>query len=143
MQLPKALKDRLAREFRFAATKMAETPNVQRKLYFYSAFFGEATRVLNQSWDSELSLLHLVVQSSHRLINSRVMAYATGADRVIDIPEGLPQALDEVADRLAGVFEQPEVDSNQLTNVMKRIAELAYVTTGNGYYLYERGTLKI
>ena len=122
---------------------MAETPNVQRKLYFYSAFFGEASRVLNQFWDPELSLLHLVVQSSHRLINSRVSAFASGADRVIDLPDNLPQVLDEIAGALADVFAESQVDSEEIYRIMQRIADLSYVTTGNGYYLYTRGMLKI
>jgi len=143
MPLPKALKDRLANEFRFAATKMAETPSVQRKLYFYSAFFGEASRALNQVWDSELSLLHLVIQSSHRQINSRVMAFASGADRTIDLPETLPEVLDEIADGLASVFEAQAIDPDNLSSIMERIADLAYASTGNGYYLYVKGTLKI
>ena len=142
MQLPKILKDRLAREFSFAAKQMAETPNIQRKLYFYSAFFGEITRVLNQAWDSDLSLLHLVTQQSHRLINSRVMAYASG-DRVIDLPDNLPEMLDEIANQLAEAFESSEIDSVKLDIAMKRVADLAYATTGNGYYLYIRGMLKL
>jgi hypothetical protein len=143
MQLPKGLKDRLAKEFRFAATKMAETQNFQRKLYYYSAFFGEASRVLNQSWDSELALLHLVIQSSHRLINARVSAFASGADRIIDLPDNLPEVLDEIAGALADAFAGPQVSSEEIYKIMQRIADLAYVTTGNGYYLYARGTLKI
>lgn len=143
MQLPEALKDRLAHEFRFAATKMAETPNVQRKLYFYSAFFGEASRVLNQVWDSELSLLHLVIQSSHRQINGRVVAFVSGADRITELPETLAEALDEVADDLAGVFEANVIDSDKLNSTMQKIAALSYASTGNGYYLFVRGTLKI
>jgi len=143
MQLPKALQDRLAHEFRFAATKMAETPSLQRKLYFYSALFGEASRTLNQVWDSELSLLHLVIQSSHRLINSRVMTIASGADRTIDLPETLAEVLDEVADGLASVFEAQTVDSGKLSSIMAKIADLSYASTGNGYYLYVKGTLKI
>lgn len=143
MQLPKALKDRLAHEFRFAATKMAETPNVQAKLYFYSAFFGEASRILNQVWDSELSLLHLVIQSSHRLINGRVVAFASGADRIVDLPDNLPRVLDEIADSLASVFEARSIDSDKLKSIMEKIADLSYASTGNGYYLCMRGTLKI
>lgn len=143
MQLPKGLKDRLAEEFRFAATKMAETPDVQRKLYYYSAFYGEVSRILNQSWDSELSLLHLVIQSSHNLINSRVSAFASGADRIIDLPENLPAILDEIAGSLADALAGPQVHSEEIYKIMQRISDLSYVTTGNGYYLYKRGTLKI
>ena len=143
MQLPKASKDRLAKEFRFAADKMAETASIQRKLYFYSAFFGEASRVLNQVWDSELSLLHLVVQSSHRQINGRAVAFASGADRITELPETLPETLDKVADDLASVFEANVIDSDKLNRTMQKIADLSYASTGNGYYLYVRGTLKI
>jgi hypothetical protein len=142
MQLPKALQDRLNREFRFAATKMRETPVIQRKLYYFSAFYGEISRVLNQSWDSELALLHQVVQSAHRTINGRVTAFV-GGDRVIDLPDNLPEILDEIAGALADAFSGSHVSSEELYRIMQRIADLTYVTTGNGFYLYERGVLKL
>ena len=143
MQLPKALHDRLNREFRFAATKMRETPSVQRKLYYLSAFYGEISRILNQSWDSELALLHQVIQSSHRLINGRVTTFASGADRIIDLPDNLPEILDEIGGALADAFAESQVRSEELYRIMQRIADLSYATTGNGYYLYERGILKL
>ena len=143
MQLPKATQTRLAQEFRFSAQKMAETPNLQTKLYFFSALYGEVSRVLNQVWDSELSLLHLVLQSSHRMISSRVAAYVSGAERTIPIPEDFPEALDATANALAEVFEEPEIDPTRLGRVLAKIAALAYVTTGNGYYLHVKGALKV
>ena len=70
-------------------------------------------------------------------------AIASGADRTVDLPETLSEVLDEVADSLASVFEAQAIDSDKLSSIMAKIADLSYASTGNGYYLYVKGTLKI
>jgi len=130
---------RLANEFRFAADKMAESPDLVTKLYFFSAFFGELNRAFNQLWGPELGLTHLVLQDVHEKINRRVNVPAVGTK----IPNELPGALDQLANDLAALFESKQIDDARLHQVLARAAELSYVVTGNGYYLYLKGQIKI
>ncbi len=137
--LPKPLQKRLANEFRFAAVNMAATPDLATKLYFFSAFYGELHRILNQSWSPELALAHLVLKEVHQQINGRLTMPAPGGG----IPDGFSDALDQVANELAELFAGKQVDGAKLHKVLARASELGYVVTGNGYYLYLKGDINI
>lgn len=139
LKLPRPLQTRLATEFRFAADNMANSPDMATKLYFLSAFFGELNRALNQWWASELALSHLVLKEVHQQVNARISVPAAGTG----IPNGLPEALDQVANELAALFAARQIDDSQLQRVLARAAELGYAVTGNGYYLYLKGQIKI
>jgi hypothetical protein len=138
-QLPETLRTRLANEFRFAANRMADTPDLAAKLYFFSAFFGELNRAFNQSWSPELGLAYSVLKDVHQQISGRVGMPTPGTG----IPAGLPGALDRVANELAELFESERIDDAQLYQALARAAELGYVATGNGYYLYLKGQITI
>lgn len=139
MQLPESLRKRLAKEFRFAANQMAGSPDLATSLYFFSVFFGELQRLLNLSWNPELALTHLVLKEVHQQINGRLNIPTAGAD----IPGELPDALDQLANELAELFNSKRIDEDVLMNLLARAAELGYSVTGNGYYLYLKGQIKI
>jgi hypothetical protein len=139
IQLPEPLRKRLASEFRFAADGMAANPDLVSKLYFFSVFFGETNRALNQSWSPELALMHLVLQKVHGQLNERANIPIT----VPEIPSELPGALDKLANELAELFGRKQVDEGALTHILAKAAELGYVVSGNGFYLYIKGDIKI
>lgn len=139
MQLPEPLRKRLASEFRIAASGMAQSPDLPSKLYFFSVFFGETNRVLNQSWSPELALMHLVLQKVHGQLNERANIPIVGPQ----IPSELPGALDKLANELAELFRGKQIDEGALTHILAKAAELGYVVSGNGYYLYLKGDIKI
>jgi hypothetical protein len=137
--LPEVVRGRIASEFRFAAETMAATPDLGEKLYIFSAFFGELNRALNQFWTPELGLAHLVLREVHQLINGRLSMPTPGTR----IPPELPEALDRVAAGLATIFESERIDEVKLYQLLARAAELGYVATGNGYYLYLKGQIRL
>ena len=140
MQLPEPIRERLQAEFRFAAERMAAVPDLVGKLYFFSALFGEVNRSMNQHWDAELALLHLVLVSAHREVFGRISQASPVSG---DVPPELPDALTQGAADLARLFESPKQDIAQLHEVLARVAEVAYTATGNGYYLYVKGAVKL
>ena len=141
--LPESIRQRLASEYRFVANNMAEEPDPAKKMYWFSGFFGEATRMLNQSWDAELALIHQVTQDAYRQINGRVSESVSGQDTVIGLNEEIPPELTKVSDQLASLFESQTADGTRLLSILARIAELAFLSTGNGYYLYRKGHLRL
>ena len=138
--LPKPLQARLANELRFAADRMVDSPDLATKLYFFSVFYGELNRILNQSWSRDLSLAHVVLNAVHDSINGRIHAPTPDGVRV---PAELPNALDQLANEIAELFAGKQIDDVQLYRVLARAAELGYVVTGNGYYLYLKGQIRI
>lgn len=140
--LPEPIRQRLAAEFRFAASRIAETSDIDTKLYYFSVFFGETSRQLNMHWDADVALLWSVSQSACNAIAAR-NAQATGAFPLGHFPHGFFQAIDEVSVELAGAFEGKELDLPRLYAALARTAELTFITTGNGAYLFQKGMVKL
>lgn len=139
--LPKQVRKRLASEFRFAASKIAEADNIGEKMYYFSVFYGEAGRQLNVHWDTDLSLLHVVVQTACNQIGAR--AQINKPMPAGGFPDGFLKAIDEVSEELAAIFEPAETDIARLYAAVSRIAELTYLIVGNGIYLHERGMIRL
>jgi hypothetical protein len=138
----KEYRQRLAKEYRYAVTKMQEAQPA-RKLFYFSVFFGEAQRVLNLEWNRDLVLIYTVTQHAYTQINTTIQAPGLGQVLPIDwimVYEKLTQA----ADGLATYYEMAENDASKegMYKTLGRLAEIAYMVSGNGSYLYEKGLIK-
>jgi hypothetical protein len=122
---------------------MAAAPDLANKLYFFSALFGEANRAMNQHWDAELALIHFVLSKAHAEIMLRITQPLPGGADLSGVPQELPEALTKAAAELTELFQGPEQDTAKIHEVLARVAEVAYTTTGNGYYLYLKGAIKL
>ena len=137
-KLPKRIKDSLAKEFRFAAERMADAPALALRLYFFSAFYGELRRVVNYHWDADLALAHAVLSDTYQ----QMFSASNSSDRIIQVAE-IMEHLIPVAIELAEHFEADEVDRNKVRDSLARIAEIGFASTGNGFYLYLKGDIKL
>ena len=141
--LPKELQTRLATEFRFAVDRMKEVSDFESKIYFFSVFYGEPQRLFNLYWDASLALLADVIQSAATQMAQKPRLPAETTPLLQGVPVGWIEALEQVSDELASVFEADEVDEQRLYQAVARVAELGYVLTGNGFYLFMKGQIKI
>lgn len=141
--LPKQIHERLASEFRLAASKVAEADELEPKLYYFSVFYGETGRMLNVHWDADLALLFEVVQTACQQIGNRARVPTGGGIPPGGIPDGFLTALDKVSEELAESLQGAEIDLARFYAALARTAELTYVTTGNGLYLYLKGMIKL
>ena len=141
--LREELRQRLAAEFRYAATKMQEAkPN--RKLFYFSVLFGETQRILNLEWDPDVALIYAVSFHTHSQITTLIAAVTQNPIVQLDW-ELLFNKLTEATSDLAAYFESGQTDAErqQLCDIMARLATIAYAASGNGSYMLERGTLKL
>ncbi len=141
--LPKPVQQKLAMEFRFAADKMAASPDPHSKLFYFSAFYGETSRAFNLSWDTKLGLMHLVLQGSHQQILARFNAVNNGTERVVILSKEFFQEVDKAVLRLADIFQKETIEDAAFYSVLERITELGYLATGNGHYLFTKGQIKL
>jgi len=133
----KEFRRRLATEYSYATTKMKEAQPA-KKLFYFSAFFGEATRILNWEWDRDLALIHAVTRHVYNQIS--------GANPTSFVPkdwENIYDKLIQAAFDLTTYFEKAESSKEELYQILGRFAEIAYVVSGNGSYLYEKGIIKL
>ena len=136
MQLPPDVQERLAKEYRFAATRMRDESDPLRKVYFFSALFTEISRILNWHWDRDLVLLHCVLAHTHANLAPRVQP----SDQRFNPGQVSPllATLVEIAEGLADFMEQG-AEGPELYELLGRVAEIGYLSTQHGGYVMEKG----
>lgn len=126
-------------EFLYVANRLKGESPIADRIYAYSAAYSVVNRVLNIEFEPTLILMHSVLQTSHAQINNTVGAIATGAEKVITIHKDL---FDYLAQSLLDLAVAISEDGDILTP-LGRVAIAGYIMTGNGYYLYQKGVLKL
>jgi ABC-type protease/lipase transport system fused ATPase/permease subunit len=141
MNISNHYKEIIVEELKNVATKMKESNDITDKLYFFSAAFAILDRIFNLEFNPTLVLIHMVLQTAYFTISGRVEALIRGQDKVVKIPERFFDSLQETILDIANNISKD--DKNELFKNLQKIANLSYVTTGNGYYLFKKGMLKI
>jgi hypothetical protein len=139
MNLSPNMKKELIREIRFVVDRMKTTNSAQEKLYYFSATFGISQRILNFEYDLELAFIYQVLQLVYNAVNIRIGSMSKGLESPILIPDLLFIKLEDTLNELAKKIE----DDKETYKELEIMANCAYSTTGNGYYLYQKGMLKI
>ena len=138
------LRQRLANEYSYAVTKMRETPQAIQKLFYFSVLFGEAQRILNLEWSSELALIHLVTRYVHTQVNNTLQTPGLAQTLPVDWTAVINKLI-QVSSDLATYFEKSGNKGNkeELCRILEGFAEVEYAVSGNGSYLYEKGAFKL
>jgi len=138
MKINKIFKTAIVNEIKYVQKKMKENSSLEKKLFYYSAIPAQFLRVLNLEYDSDILYLHHVVNHTHGSFQQRLAAIKAG-DINIEVSERQIEQLESLLDDVVCVIEQKK----KIDDVLKAFIELAYSTSGNGFYLMEKGSLKI
>lgn len=140
MSISEPYKTLLTDEIKIICNKIKEEPDPRKKLYYYSAAHSAIQRIFNldPKFDPQLVFIHTVLSFSHTQIHQRLINIISG-DSVVVFPT-------DFFDRLTTCLDQ--LESNIRNNedpyiVLEKIIVLTYITSGNGYYLYKIGKLKL
>lgn len=138
----KDIKQRIANEFRYVATKMEEMENPNRKLFYFSAIFGETGRSLNWEWNTDIAFIHMVTSNVYQQINNQIQQPV--------VLQSLPINWESIFDKmtllvsdLAVYFEKAKNSKKELYHILCGFAEISYAVSGNGSYLQEKGAFKL
>ena len=126
-------------EFKYVAKKIMEEKQLNRKNYYFSAAYGVVSRVFNTEFDPNLVFVHTVLQTAQGNINNLLERIRTGQEGNIKISE---QHFDSLAKALEDLSDKIEKDKD-LSAPLQKISNIGYSASGNGYYLYQKGLLKI
>ena len=135
MDISAETKAKLVSEIEFVLERMKQESDITGKLYYFSAVFGIMNRIFNLEYSSDLIFVHSILSATHAQINARLQT----PEKAIPLP---PEVPDKLFDATAELLEVIEKDGNPY-EVLKKFAVLGYVTGGNGYYLYQKGLLKL
>lgn len=138
MEISAKNKKILVNEIRTAVEYMSGNNDARQKMFFFSAVFGIVNRIMNIECDPELVFVHQVTNAAYNTINTNLIM-ATQGQTTPTIPTPVFDKLQEVLEDLATYIEE----GKKTYPVLQRISNLAYSTSGNGYYLFLKGLLKI
>jgi len=131
----------IVNEFKKVFELMNSTKSAREKLFYFSATYAMVSRILNIEYDPMLVLIHSVFLSTYSNMNSFLNNVASSRDTFYSLPENY---FDILGSTLKSITKS--IDSNDEPNIydaLKKFSVLAYIFTGNGNYLYKKGTLKI
>ncbi len=135
MKISESNKKKLIEEIKFVIEKMKSEEDTSTKLYYFSAIYGTMHRIFNIEYNSDLVFAHMITSATYNTLNSRLSI----PDKVVQLPPEIFDKLIAVTEELKRTLEK----NGNLYNVLKKYAILGFIASGNGYYLYQRGLVKI
>ena len=139
IKISKYLKKNMIEEMKYALEKMKGENDDRKKLYYFSGIYGVVPRVFNFEYDPQLVFIHHVLENAYNAINNRLHASIQG-DKTVVLPENI---IDKLYTYTSILVDKIEQDEDNLYDMLEKITILGYVTSGNGYYLYEKGSIKM
>lgn len=138
MNLSKGMQKTLTDEVRTAINYMKKAETPEEKLYFLSAVYGAAFRIMNIQFDPELAFINHVINAAYNMMNANLSSIRQGQG-VNTFPKNVFEKLEDALGQLVEKIELGE----KTYPVLEVIFNLAYSTTGNGYYLYLKGMISV
>ncbi len=126
-------------EFEYVLESIAITESMEEKLYLLSALHGVVNRVMNIEFDSDLIFLHHVLSATHAAFTGRYDAMKNKKAFPLQITKEIFDKLFLLIGKLYDCLK----NNTEINEISKGLIVLAYTTTGNGFYLYQKGMLKI
>lgn len=139
MNINDNLRELIVKEINFVVNKMNESPKGEEKLFYFSGIYAMIQRILNLEYDSDLVYMHLILRETYNSLIGRLQTIKKGGDALVPLEEEHFKKLSSITKELGEKLKLKE----DINNTLKKFAVLSYSTTGNGYYLQQKGLLKI
>jgi hypothetical protein len=121
---------------------MKESSTIEQRLYFFSASFGTINRIMNFDCNPLLIFSHQELQNVHQNISNRLSQHITPSNMsFMGVPQEFGDALLQYLIEYKDAFSSG--DDSRIYSVLEKFSNLSYAATGNGFYLYVRGRLKL
>ena len=139
MDIKNSSRDLIVNEINYVAEKMEKDGDPVKQLYYFSGIYVMINRIMNIDYAPELVFAHQVLQSTHQHFISRLHAFQKGGDHSIIIAEEQFTKLIDLSKELSKRIK----GNKEIYDTLQKFSVLLYSTTGNGYYLLQKGLLKI
>lgn len=130
----------IVNEFEKVIELMSNTKNTKEKLFYFSATYAMVIRILNIEYDSLLILIHLVLLSTYSSINSFLNNIVNNINAFYSMPENYFDMLETNLKNITRSIDNDNEDN--IHQALKDFSVLAYITLGNGNYLYKKDIIK-
>ena len=139
IKISKYLQKKMVDEMRYALEKMREEKDERKKLYYFSGTYAVIQRVYNFEYEPQLVFIHHVLEDTYRVVSTRLMTIAQG-DKTAMLADGV---IDKLCLYTSQIVDKIERDEEGIYDLLQKIIILGYTTSGNGYYLYTKGIIKL
>jgi len=139
MNLSPAMQKIFVDELNLIVAKMRESDSPKDKVYFFSAAYAMAQRVINIEYNPELNFIQQVLQNAYETIYKRVNMISSSQQTNIPVIDNMFVRIEEELEEMVKSIEEGKETYSHLQTILN----LSYSTTGNGYYLYLKGMLKV
>lgn len=131
-------RDIIVEEINYVVNHMEQSSTGEEKLFYFSGVYSVIQRIFNLEYDSDLVYAHFILNGTYLSFFQRLQAIKQG-EMLIPLDEEHFGKLTAITEELAKkIKEKKNIDST-----LKKLAILSYATLGNGYYLFQKGLLKI
>jgi hypothetical protein len=128
----------LATELRRVENMVRREPSVEKKIYYFSAAYGIASRNYRYSFSEDVLIMDILLHNVYNMMTERLNLAKTGNTTV-----ALDQRIfEKICDGLIDLANCVESGENVL-EPLKKITTAGFALTGPGNYLREKGDLQI
>ena len=139
MKIKDSYKKIIIDEINFAIEKMSSVKKASEKPYYFSAIFGDFHRIYNLDYNPDLIYAHFILRATHDAFLSRLKAIEQLRESTVLLSDKQFEKLTLLSKELAiNIGKTKEMDET-----LKNFVILSFSTTGNGYYLMQRGFYKL
>ena len=139
MNISDSFRELIINEVSFVVEKMEEKEGFREKLYYFSGIQGLLQRIFNIEYDPDLLFAFNVFESTQKSFMDRYGAIEKGGDKAVLIYQEQMDGLIEGAKEFANKIK----NKKNFDSTLKKLIVLSFSTTGNGFYLMQKGVLKI
>lgn len=139
MDVTEESRDIITKEIKFVLEKMSQSETPTEALYYFSGIPGVIQRVYNIEYDPDLVYTHFILRQTYEAFLTRLNIILERRDQVVPLSDKHFEKLLALTKQLAKKIAK----NSELDDTLKKYVMLIYSTTGNGYYLQQKGLLKI
>ena len=134
MKLSSQSRDMLIKELSYCRKRILEEPTLIRKTLFYGGMIGKIYSIRNTEYDPELNFMNYILGSSYNALKNYFEE-----EQSFELPKIFFDKLCEYLEQLETKIKNKE---NTYT-ILEKILNLSMTADVYGYYLFEKGELKI
>ena len=138
MKLSEKTKEIIDKDFDFAIKKMELSKSPEDMLYYFTAIHAVINRAFNIEFSKDLLFANFILENAYKTVLDRIQHMKTG-NQVVKFHDDFGSQLLSITKELRKNF----YNKTKRIEALNKIVFLAYSTTGNGYFLFQKEDLSI
>ncbi len=122
-------------EIKFVLKSMKESDKPIKIIYYFSAIYGMLQRIYNIEYNQDLVVAYVIMKMTHDSLRQNIL----NQDPIIQLDQKHFDNIYQLSEKFCEKIE----NGQNFDDVLKQFVILTYSISGNGYYLSQKGFLKV